>query len=346
VLGSINFLLASILLFRFRSSIVHKKIIYPAFAILLSSLIILSITIKPIILYGEQKKYKDTIIFTKQTIYQKIVITKWKNNYWLFINGNEQFSTLDEQLYHEPLVHPALSLLKERGNVLILGGGDGLALREILKFKDVKNVTLVDIDPQMTLLGSTNPILTKANNNSFNDLRVKVVNIDANIYLSDTDQIFDLIISDLPDPNTIELSMLYSKEFFMLAKKHLTPYGVFVTQSTSPIYSNKSFLCIIKTMEAAGFGAAGYSNQVPTMGQWGFTIGMRDNIISSKGLKARLQTLQFSPSIPTRFINQEAMISMSNFGKGAFDMMDKLEVNSRLNPVLYRYYKDGSWDVY
>ena len=134
---------------------------------------------EPIVLFGEQALYKDTVILVKQTPYQRLVMTRWRNDYWLYINGNEQFSSYDEERYHEPLIHPALSLVGNREEVLILGGGDGLALREVLKYSAVKKVTLVDLDPAMTALAASHPIFVQLNENAFSDARVTVVNVDA-----------------------------------------------------------------------------------------------------------------------------------------------------------------------
>lgn len=345
VLGLINFSVASVLLFKFRDSVSFKKIIYTNFLFVLISMILLFIYIKPIILYGEQRKYKDTIIYEKQTRYQKIVITRWKNNYWLFINGNEQFSSFDEERYHEPLVHPAMAFLREKSRVLILGGGDGLALREVLKYPEVKEVVLVDIDPEMTRLAREHPVLVELNRESLSDSRVEVVNDDAERYLSKSEDFYNLILVDLPDPNTVELSMLYSIEFFMLSKRHLSPWGVLVTQATSPIYSKKAFLSIMKTMREAGFTVLPYHNQIPTLGEWGWVLGVDSRYYSPSELKERIQNLDFE-TVPTRFINREAMISMVNFGKGAFDMEEEIEINSKFNPVLYRYYRESLWDIY
>ncbi|MEE9517978.1 MAG: hypothetical protein V3V52_12800, partial [Candidatus Adiutricales bacterium] len=124
-LGSINFLVASLLLWRFYGLVGRKKLLVSGFVLSLSALIVMGVLAKPIILYGEQRQFRDKIILAKQTPHQKIVITQWKNHHWLFINGQEQFSTFDEEKYHEPLVHPAMNLASSREKVLILGGGDG-----------------------------------------------------------------------------------------------------------------------------------------------------------------------------------------------------------------------------
>lgn len=344
-LGIINFSVASVLFWRFRHLIHFKRSLHISFWTITSLLIAFVFTVKPVILFSEQKKYKDKIVYEEQTTYQKIVITQWKNNYWLFINGNEQFSTFDEDKYHEPLVHPPMYLSKQRENILILGGGEGLAAREVLKHKEVKKVTMVDIDPVMTELAKHHPIITKINQNSMVDLRVNVINQDAFVFIENCKDFYDIIIADLPDPTSVTLSRLYSKEFYSLCSRHLNKYGIIVTQATSPVYSGKSFVCITKTMKASGLSVLPYHNQIPTLGEWGWCLGMKNDITSSDVLKEKVKEIDLT-DIPTKFLNKDAMISMIHFGKGILDKKDKVEINTVLNPILVNYYKQSEWDVY
>lgn len=299
---------------------------------------------QPIVQYGEQKKYKDKIVYSEQSKYQKIVITQWKDKFWLFINGNQQLSSFDEEMYHEPLVHPALSLTKTPHNILVLGGGDGCAVREILKYSEVKKITLVDLDPAMTELGKTHPVLTEMNGNAFSDPRVKVINADGYNYIENTEEMFDVILIDLPDPKTIEIGRLYSYEFYAKCYRHLRKYGIIVTQAGSPYFAPKAFACIDKTMQKAGFITAPLHNQVVTLGEWGWMLGAKH--INKANLKEELTNLQFS-SIETKWINKEAMSLITSFGKDYFEAdSSEIEVNEIHNPVLYKYYLDGTWDVY
>jgi spermidine synthase len=299
---------------------------------------------KPIIQFGEQKKYKDKIVYSEQSKYQKIVITQWKDKFWLFINGNQQLSSFDEEMYHEPLVHPALSLTKTPHNILVLGGGDGCALREILKYPDVKKITLVDLDPAMTNLGKNHPILTEMNQNAFSNSKVEVINTDGYNYIENTDEIFDVILIDLPDPKTIEIGRLYSYEFYSKCYRHLRKYGVIVTQAGSPYFAPKAFACIDKSIEKAGFSTIPLHNQVITLGEWGWVLGAKN--ISKENLKKELIDLQFS-SIETKWINNEAMSLITSFGKNYFKTdSSTIEVNEIHNPVLYKYYLNGTWDIY
>ena len=350
VLGIINFLVASFLLWRFFPFLIKKKTLLTGFLFTFMLLSILAFFANRVIIYGEQVKYKDKVIYSLQTPYQKIVLTKWKQYYWLYINGQEQFSTYDEEKYHEPLVHPSMKISHNISNVLILGGGDGLALREVLKYKNVKSVTVVDFDPAMTDFAKTDPVLVKINDNAFADNRVTIINSDASKFLhNEIINLYGIIIIDLPDPDSIDLMHLYSYSFYKLLKKHLIKGGVLVTQATSPYFSKKAFLCILKTVKKAGFSVLPYHNQIPTMGEWGWVLGVKSEDMNEQKLKTIACRISFE-DINTTFINNDAMISMVHFGKGVLDNIDNINdqitVNLQIDPVLYRYYHSGSWGMY
>ena len=344
-LGAVNFGVASLLLFRFRSLLSAPRLLSGLWAGVGAGLIGLFVLAEPILLFGEQALYKDTVILAKQTPYQRLVVTRWRNDYWLYINGNQQFSSYDEERYHEPLVHPALALSGNRTEVLILGGGDGLALREVLKYSQVKSVTLVDLDPEMTSLAATHPVFLQLNAHALADPRVSVVNADAFAFLQDTAHLFDVIIIDLPDPNSAELARLYSLNFYRLCKKHLKRGGTLVTQATSPFFSRRAFVCIHKTMAEAGFSVLPYHNHIPTLGEWGFVLGVDAELLEAAALKETVQGLSFQ-EIETRFLNQETMIAMVHFGKDVFRDAGEIEVNRESRPVLPSYYRQGRWEVY
>jgi spermidine synthase len=345
LIGSFNLLVASLILWYFPDRLTRPRILNAQFVALFLVSVLAFAVAKPIILYGEQHKYKDKIIYQEQTRYQKIVVTQWKDDYWLFINGSTQFSTYDEERYHEPLVHPLMGLIKERKDILLLGGGDGLAAREILKYPDVENLTLVDLDPAMTQLARQDTIFLSINQGSLNDPRVRVVNQDAYQFIKNSGDLYDAVIIDLPDPKSVSLSLLYSLGFYKMVEKHLKPFGSMVTQSTSPLYSPEAFLCIKKTMEAAGFSTVPYQNSVPSMGQWGWVIGVRHEAMPAQRLKQELLTLEFA-DIETRFFNRDAMISMAHFGKGLFEKEAQIEPNTQFDHNILKYYRQGNWDVY
>jgi spermidine synthase len=216
--------------------------------------------------------YADEVIFARDTRYQRIVLTKWKDDVRLFLSSHLQFSSRDEYRYHEALVHPGLASLPGARRVLVLGGGDGLAVREILKYPGVQSVTLVDLDPQMTALFSTHPYLTTLNQRSLTNPRVHVVNADAFPWLQQNSDSFDFVIVDFPDPTNYSLGKLYTTAFYRLLGKHLSAQGLAVIQSTSPLFARQSYWCIVQTLKQAGLKTYPYHVYVPSFGEWGFVL--------------------------------------------------------------------------
>jgi spermidine synthase len=346
ILGSLNFIIAIAVFVILKDQLLkhHRRWIVYGIAFVTLVFIFGIFYTEPIILSGEQKNYKDKIIYSEQSRYQKIVITSWKDDFWLFINNNQQLSSLDEFLYHEPLVHPAISLLKNPKDVLVFGGGDGCAAREILKYESVNKIHLVDIDPAMTNLGKNNPILKDLNDNAMNDDRVIIINEDAFKYLEHDKQYYDLIIIDLPDPKSIELSRLYSFEFYKMCHHSLRPNGIIVTQAASPYYSPKVFKCIEKTLQAASFSTLKLHNQVLTLGEWGWVIGAKS--LNEDEIMRILKSTDFN-QIDNKWLNNEAINLITSFGKNVFiDSEDSIHVNKIHDPVLPKYYRDGAWDIY
>jgi len=346
VLGSINFVVAFFLLIILWEHLGNNIRVQLGVGSGVVTLLLITgfLVAKPIIMFGEQHRYKDKVVFSKQSKYQKIVITQWKDDYWLFINGNQQLSTVDEALYHEPMVHPVMSLSKKPKDVLILGGGDGCAAREVLKYPSVTGIKLVDLDPVMTDLANEHPMLINLNNGSLMHPKVEVINQDAYIFLEQNQGFYDVIIIDLPDPKTIEIGRLYSHEFYQLCQKRLRPHGLIVSQAGSPYYAWRAFQCVDTTMQSAGFTTVPLHNQVITLGEWGWIIGAKG--ISREDLLEILRGLNFD-QIQTKWINHQAMTLITSFGKDFFNYSkDPIEVNTIHNPVLYKYYLKGKWDLY
>lgn len=347
ILGAINFGVAIFLYVRLKD-LVAEKMQLPIRAALVFVFILITsgvVLAKRIIEYGEQKRYKDRVIYQKQSKYQKIVVTQWKNYHWLYLNGNQQLSSFDEWLYHEPLVIPAMSLSDLPNDVLILGGGDGCAAREVLKFPSVKKVKLVDLDPAVTELGKTHYVFTEMNKNSLNNPKVEVLNTDAYTYMANSEEFWDVMIVDFPDPRNIEIGRLFSFEFFKMCYNRLRPGGVIVVQAGSPYYATRAFYCVEKTIDAAGFNAVPMHNQVMTMGEWGWVIGSKS--IPKEEMKARLRSIDPKSKVPTRWINKEAMLQITSFGTNLIEFdSSKVEVNTVHNPVLPNYYRNGNWDLF
>ena len=322
----------------------------------------------------EQPLYDDPIIYSKSTQYQQISITNYipLNEVRLFLNGNLQFSSVDEHRYHEPMVHPVMNLVPIKTKVLILGGGDGCVLREVLKYKEVEEIFLVDLDPEMTRLAKYHPVLKKINQNAFKDSRilavpengvilgiekkeyfetnkkksqskkhvdVYIVNIDADKFLSRVSGFWDVIIVDLPDPSTPELTKLYTAQFYKKIKKHLSQHGMMVVQATSPYLAKDSFLCIGRTIESAKFSALPFHENVPSFGDWGWYIAWHSNIRTEK-VMGKIDRL--SIDVPTKFISPKVFRKELIFGKDELITKNKL-INTILHPVLLNIYNHESW---
>ena len=222
---------------------------------------------------ADNNLYADEVIFSRNTRYQRIVLTKWKDDLRLFLNSHLQFSSRDEYRYHEALVHPGLAALPGARRVLVMGGGDGLAVREILKYPSVQRVTLVDLDPEMTQLFSRHPVLSELNQHSLTSPRVQVINDDAFQWLDKNSERFDFIVADFPDPTSYSLGKLFTTTFYRLAAKHLSEGGLMVVQSTSPLFARQSYWCIVETVKQAGLRVYPYHVYVPSFGEWGYVIG-------------------------------------------------------------------------
>jgi len=205
---------------------------------------------------------------------------------------------------------------------------------------------MVDLDPKMTDLGTNHPVLLNINKGSMNSDKLQVLNMDAYIYLEQNNsEFFDIIIADLPDPRNIELGRLYSHEFYSLCNRKLRPNGFIITQAGSPYFATKAYNCIGKTMQSAGFNTINLHNQVLSMGEWGWILGAKNKNISTDLLKEKLQNITFK-NVQTNWINNEAMQLITSFGKDFFKPNDSIEINKVHNPVLYKYYLDGNWDIY
>jgi spermidine synthase len=285
---------------------------------------------------AEDALFVDNIIYAKSSPYQRIVVTKGKIGYGLFLNGNLQFNSFDEYRYHEALVHPAFAASgPDPKRILVLGGGDGLAVREILKYPSVESVTLVDLDPEMTQVSRSVPALGELNNHSLEDSRVTVVNRDAFVWLDDAGaEPFDVAIVDFPDPNNFALGKLYTTRFYNLLKAKLKPDAAVVVQTTSPLIARKSFWCIIKTIEASGFAVKPFQTAVPSFGIWGYAL-------------AKMQPFE-TPQKPLadidlKFLNDRTFASMFEFSSDTSAPADEeIEINRLDNQALVRYY-EAEW---
>ncbi len=222
--------------------------------------------------WAEDRFYVDNVIHSETSPYQRVVVTSGKAGVRLFLNGNLQFHSRDEYRYHEALVHPAMAAHGAPKRVLVLGGGDGMAVREVLKHGGVEQVTLVELDPHMTRLFSTQPALRQLNADALRSPRLRIVNADAFAWLEQNADRFDVIVVDFPDPTNFAIGKLYTTSFYKLVDQHLSASGYAVVQTTSPLIARKSFWTVATTIEAAGLAATPYHAHVPSFGEWGFML--------------------------------------------------------------------------
>ncbi|MFZ1500944.1 MAG: polyamine aminopropyltransferase [Giesbergeria sp.] len=250
--------------------------------------------------FAEDRFYQDRIVYTAASPYQRIVVTNGKLGHRLFLNGNLQFAEHDEYRYHEALVHPAMAAQGAPKRVVVLGGGDGMAVREILKYPSVESVTLVELDPAMTTLFTDNPTLAKLNQHALSDPRVHIVNTDAFQWLQQDVGFFDVMVVDFPDPTNFAIGKLYTNSFYALLEKHLAASGYAVIQTTSPLVARQSFWTVVATVESVGLTATPYHAHVPSFGEWGYVLASHRPWRMPERLPPGLRFLSL-PSLPLLF---------------------------------------------
>jgi spermidine synthase len=284
--------------------------------------------------WAEDKLYQDRAVLALTTPYQRIVVTNapgaGRLGLRLFLNGNLQFAQRDEYRYHEALVHPAMAAFAEHGaprNVAVLGGGDGMAVREILKYPGVEKITLVELDPAMTRLFTDEPMLNALNAHALSSPKVKVVNADAFGFLENSREVFDVIVVDFPDPTNFAIGKLFTNSFYALLEQHLSASGYAVIQTTSPLVARKSFWTVVHTVESVGLTATPYHAHVPSFGEWGFVIASRRPWRLATQLPAGL-----------RFLNAKSLPLLFDFPQD----MDSVptEINRLSNQVLVTAYEE------
>ena len=297
--------------------------------------------------------FKDRVVYRLQTPYQNVVLTKRHiaagkpDVLSLYVNGALQFASNDERIYHAYLTTPPMLAAYRREHVLVLGGGDGLALRDLLRWNP-RQATLVDIDPQLLRLfrgedeqapAWLSRALTELNEGAFDDPRVRVIEGDAFIEverLAAAGRRFDVVVADLPDPSHPDLNRLYSDYFYARIAQLLSPDGAFVTQSTSPFHATAAFLSIGKTLAHAGFHAEQYRANVPSFGEWGWTIGTT----RGKPASARIAAAEH-PTLPDGWLTmpqlQGAFALPANLGRTA----DSVRVNRLGTHTVYGYHQQA-----
>jgi spermidine synthase len=299
--GLLNVAVAFWSLHLFRHAIGHPAGLYARAALTGAILVVAFVLADRLTAIAEENQYSDEVIVARTTPYQRIVVTRNRAGFQLFLNGHLQFSSVDEYRYHEALVHPAFAAARSGRRVAVLGGGDGLAVREILKHPEVESVTLVDLDPEMTSLARTHPLFTALNGGSLASPKVRVVNDDAMVWIDKATDLFDVVIVDFPDPNSYAVGKLYTSRFYALVKKRLDPDGVVAVQSTSPLFARRSFWIVDATLRAAGFSTKAYHVAVPSFGEWGFVLAAHKPFDVPPRLPGGLRALS-AAVLPTLFV--------------------------------------------
>ncbi len=269
--GLLNLVVALFVCWHFRNHL--GKWLWPLTICGLAGILVLALlgaSHKPILRIMEQALYQDTILVSEQSRHQKLVVTRWGDDIRLFLNNNLQFSSIDEYRYHETLVHVPAAFSVRTSRVLIIGGGDGLAVREALRYPDVETITVVELDAAVTKLASEMPALRTLNDGALSDPRVNLVHQDAWQWLDESGGLFDLILIDLPDPATEETARLYTVAFYQRAARRLSGGGVLMTQATSPWFAREAFWSIGTTLEEVFDHVRPASIYVPSFGPWGF----------------------------------------------------------------------------
>ncbi len=303
--------------------------------------------------------YKDKVIYSEATKYQHVVLTERLSRNQsepitdLYLNGRLQFSSVDEQIYHTMLVYPAMLASNRHDNVLIIGGGDGLALRDVLKWP-VQHVTLVDLDGQLlNLFGYSGEQynapedikqrLAQLNHQAMSDPRANITVADAFLEVESLlaqGALFDTIIVDLPDPNHPDLNKLYSDYFYNHLRQLLAADGAMVVQSTSPYHAKKAFISIAKTVKSAGFSyVEQYQQNVPSFGQWGWTIATK----AGSSASARISRAEHLP-VASRWASKEYLLAAFVFPSQFFSYENQIDVNQLGSGILYDYYRQA-WQV-
>jgi spermidine synthase len=282
--------------------------------------------------WAEDRFYADHVLFSLSSAYQRVVVTAGRQGVRLFLTGTLQFHSRDEYRYHEALVHPAMAGHGAPKEVLVLGGGDGMAAREILKYPSVEHVRLVELDPKMTALFSTQPLLVGMNHGALTSPKLRVVNEDAYTWLEHADGVYDVIVVDFPDPTNFSIGKLYTSSFYRLVDQHLSASGYCVVQTTSPLIARKSFWTVAATLESVGLNVAPYHAHVPSFGEWGFIIASRRPYRRPTALPAGL-----------RFLSLDDLGSLFDF---PLDMSRvPAPVNRLSNQVLVQTFEDEWGEV-
>ncbi|MBB1262055.1 spermine/spermidine synthase domain-containing protein, partial [Streptomyces alkaliterrae] len=224
--------------------------------------------------------YGGTVRVATQSAVQEIVLTDGPGHgqgatggLELFLDGRLRVCASDEARYHQALVHPAMAAGRH-ARVLVLGGGDGLAVREVLRHPGVRSVTVVELDPAVLDLASSDPVLSELNRRSLADPRVRQITADAFSWLrgrpASGGERYDVVVSGLPDPRITASTKLYSLEFYGLLPRVLDDGGRLAVHAGAAGTDPRTYGTVAATLRAAGFAVTGYAvdGRLSSFGDW------------------------------------------------------------------------------
>ena len=371
-MGLVNLSVAGLVLVLFRNQI--PQVFWQAVALLSLGAVLVGLIprAETIQTHLEQKLFKDRIVLNETSLYQKIILTQKTNGELrLYLNGHLQFCSSDEFIYHEMLTHPALGLLPQARRALVLGGGDGLALRELLKYPQLAEVDLIDLDPAITELATRNPILAQLNQGSLQRAqviasqgvspgpeetialtglgyfrsqkesyaKVRIMNLDALTFIQAATGFYDVMILDFPDPNSPTLAKLYSVEFYEQLKARLVPGGLILQQGGSPAFAKEAFLMVGRSMQAAGLATMPLHQVVPSFGDWGFWLAGHAEVYGSQGLASKLAG-QWALPPGLRYVTPDLISASSRWGRSSLETQNQ-GVNRLLQGEIFYLYRDA-----
>ena len=295
----------------------------------------------PIMYLQEQSDYEDKVLFATETQYHDLVITQWHDDHWVFIDKLKNISSIDEYLYYEPMTHGVFKVSDRIEEALVIGGENGCLIREVIKYDEVKRIDVISYDSLLRKLGMENPYFIEMNKKAFDHAYVHIIHEELLQYVYNSNEKYDAIFIDLPDPRSVETNQYYTFEFYNLIRNMLNTGGVMITQAGSPYFATDAYNSIGQTIREAGFNVLPIHNQILTLGEWGWYICSLDQ--HTDILKKRLLEQKESP-VETKWFNQEAATLISSFGKTYTDSSD-VHINTLDNPLVYQYYLKGNWNL-
>ncbi len=254
---------------------------------------------------AEENTLAGRIVYADRSPYQRIVVTRDPRGFQLYLSGHLQFSSVDEYRYHEALVHPAAAVcVSPLSDILILGGGDGLAARQWLGYPTTRSVTLVDLDPAMTRLASDFEPLVELNADAMSDPRMTIIHRDAFVWIGQSTETYDAVTIDFPDPSNYSIGKLYTSRFYAMLRDRLRPGAVVSIQCTSPIVAPASYGCVLETLRTSGFDVLPYHATVPTFGIWGFALA---KVVDPSGASFVIPQRLAAGHPPLRYLSDDVL---------------------------------------